>query len=290
MVRLFADVTSKVPDWTAFCIAIPLLPSRAAKREDYEVLLELRDRQERFLNYLLITKAKYFDNATEYDISAINKVLLRESHKLSFLECRQEMYCSVMAQVQHVAFNEIRLDNEHASKHNPRVKRTRLTFEQAGMLVDKVELQHMFMDGKLIVDISHFRPWNYKEECYMILDVFHNGTPWRTKFCTRFVQIRYFEASWPGAPVAHRIEPLTGSIRGHTKTWRRSDDDDQMQDDADVWKKSQDYKCMLHNLMTYLQDYLLLSDTGNQEHEENSICIWLEDWADDCHTTRKDAA
>ena len=76
VVRLFADLTSKVPDWTAFCKAIPLLPSRAAKREDYEVLLELRDRQARFLDYLLITKAKYFDNATEYDISAINKVLL----------------------------------------------------------------------------------------------------------------------------------------------------------------------------------------------------------------------
>ena len=40
---------------------------------------------------------------------------------------------------------------------------------------------------------------------------------------------------------------------------------------------------MLHNLIAMLQDYLLLSDTGKQEHEENSICIWLEDWDEDWH-------
>ena len=176
VVRLFADLTSKVPDWTAFCKAIPLLPSRAAQKEDYETLIELRNNQARFLDYLSTTKAKYFDNATEYDFSAIKRVLLRESHKLSFLECRQEMYSSVMAQVQQVAFNEIRLANDHTSNNNTKVKRTRLTFKQAGMLVDKVSLDHIAMDNKLIVDISQFHDWNYGDRCYLILDVFQSGT------------------------------------------------------------------------------------------------------------------
>ena len=36
-------------------------------------------------------------------------------------------------------------------------------------------------------------------------------------FSTRYVQIKYVEASWPGDPVAHRIEPLHGSMHAHTK-------------------------------------------------------------------------
>ena len=77
--------------------------------------------------------------------------------------------------------------------------------------------------------------------------------------------------------MAHRIEPLTGSMRAHTKKRQRSHDDYQKQDYDDVLEKSQNYAFMLHNLMRMIQDYLLLSDTDKQEPEENRICIWLED-------------
>ena len=40
--RLFADVTLGVPDWTDYCAALPLFPSRALQMRDYEILISLR--------------------------------------------------------------------------------------------------------------------------------------------------------------------------------------------------------------------------------------------------------
>ena len=72
----------------------------------------------------------------------------------------------------------------------------------------------------------------------------------------------------------------------------RSDDEDQQQVHDDVQQRSQDYAFMLHNLMVVIQEYLLLNDDNNQSgalssldlvgstaqlHEDNRICIWLED-------------
>ena len=49
--RLFTDITSGVPDWTAYCAAVPLLPSRASQMHDYENLT-LRQDQARSLHLL----------------------------------------------------------------------------------------------------------------------------------------------------------------------------------------------------------------------------------------------
>ena len=65
--RLFADVTSGVPDWTDFCAALPLLPSRASEKRDYEILKSLRDNQARYVHLQTTLKESYFDAATEYD-------------------------------------------------------------------------------------------------------------------------------------------------------------------------------------------------------------------------------
>ena len=70
----------------------------------------------------------------------------------------------------------------------------------------------------------------------------------------------------------------------------------QQQVDDDVQQRSQDYALMLHNLMAMIQEYLLLSDDNKQRgalnslhlvgstaqlHEDNRICIWLEDvWSE----------
>ena len=126
-----------------------------------------------------------------------------------------------------------------------------------------------------------------------MLDVFRSGTMQveKRRVCTQYVQIKYFEASWPGALVAHRIEPLPGSMRAHTKKRPRSDHEVQQQVHDDVKQGSQNYASMLHNLMLAIQDYLLLSDDDNrrgalnslelvkstaQQRGDNRICIWLE--------------
>ena len=118
----------------------------------------------------------------------------------------------------------------------------------------------------------------------------------KRRFCTRYVQIKYFEASWPGALVAHRIQPLHGSMHAHTKKRHRSDHEVQQQVHDDVQQRSQNYAFMLHNLMVEIQEYLLLSDDDKQRGalkslelvgstaqlcEDNRICIWLEDvWSE----------
>ena len=96
--------------------------------------------------------------------------------------------------------------------------------------------------------------------------------------------------------MAHRIEPLPGSMRANTKKRPRSDHEVQQQVHDDVQQRSQNYAFMLHNLMVMIQEYLLLSDDNKQRgalnsldlvgstaqlREDNRICIWLEDvWSE----------
>ena len=114
----------------------------------------------------------------------------------------------------------------------------------------------------------------------------------KRKFRTRYVRIKYFEASWPEAPVAHRIEPCHGSMRAVTKKRQRSGNEVQEQVHDHAQQESQNYKSMLRDLMAMIQQYLLLSDNNKQcgalnslklvgstaqQHEDYRICIWLED-------------
>ena len=83
--------------------------------------------------------------------------------------------------------------------------------------------------------------------------------------------------------MAHRIQPMHGSMHAHTET--RHCDDDQ-------GDHAHNYACMLHNLLVSVQEYLLLSDDDKQRgaltslelvnstaqlRADNRICIWLED-------------
>ena len=187
--RLFADVTSGVPDWTDYCAALPLLPSRASQKRDYEILKSLRENQARYVHLLTTIKESYFDAATEWDLAAAKHVLRRESQKLSLLECRLEIYNTISDQVAQVAFNEIRLAADHTSKNDTKVIRAIVTFKQAGRLVDGVSLPHIANENKLIVDISKISPWNHSEQCYLMLDVFRSGTMQveKRRFCTQCV-------------------------------------------------------------------------------------------------------
>ena len=146
-------------------------------------------------------------------------MLRRETQKLSLLDCRLEIYTTVLQQVAQVAFNEVRLATDHTSKNEPKVIRAILTFKQALILVNAISLKHIADNNKLIVDIAKHLSWNYTNECYMMLDVFRSGTMQvvKRRFSTKYVQIKYFEASWPAALVAHRIQPLHGSMHALTK-------------------------------------------------------------------------
>ena len=64
--------------------------------------------------------------------------------------------------------------------------------------------------------------------------------------------------------MAHRIQPLHGSMHAHTKKRHRSDDEVQQQDHDEVQLRSQNYAFMLHNLMVMIQEYLLLRDDDKQ--------------------------
>jgi len=250
--------------------------------------------QIRYLDLLLRTKEKYLQAATETDLAAAKHVFRRESQKLSLLETRIEIHTTISQQIGQVGFNEVRLATDHSSNNDTKVKRAIVTFKQAGMLVDAVSLEHIANSCKLIVDIENISPWNYSDGCYLMLDVFRSGTMEveRRRLSSRFVQIKYFEASWPGALVAHRIEPLHGSMHAHTKKRHRSDDEVQQQVHDHVRQRSQNYAFMLHNLMVMIQEYLLLSDDNKQRgalksldlvgstaqlREDNRICIWLQD-------------
>ena len=54
--RLFTDVSMGVPDWTDLCAALPLLPSRASQKRDYESLKSLREQQSRDVHQLFTIK------------------------------------------------------------------------------------------------------------------------------------------------------------------------------------------------------------------------------------------
>ena len=146
-------------------------------------------------------------------------MILQEPHKLSLLDSRLEIYATVLQHVTEVAFNKIQLATDHTSKSEPNVKRAIVTFKQAKMLVDAVSLDEIHKNKKLIVDISTMRPWNKSLQCYLMLDVFRSGTMEveKRKCRTQCVNITYVEASWPRACVAHRIQPLHGSMNAHTE-------------------------------------------------------------------------
>ena len=67
-------------------------------------------------------------------------MILQESHKLSLLDSRLDVYTLVLQHVTEVAFNEIQLATDHTSKNEPNVKRAIVTFKQAKMLVGAVSL------------------------------------------------------------------------------------------------------------------------------------------------------
>ena len=144
-------------------------------------------------------------------------MLFRESNKLSLLECRLEIYTTIWQYVGQVAFNEFRLPSDYISKNDPNVMRAIVTFKQAKILVNAISLEELTKKNKLIIDISTISAWNHSEMCYLKLDVFQSGTMHveQRPFSQKYVQIKYFEASWPGARVAHRLEPLKGSMQAH---------------------------------------------------------------------------
>lgn len=100
-------------------------------------------------------------------------------------------------------------------------------------------------------------------------------------FRTQYVRNPYVEARWPGARVAHRIQP-------HARIYERTYEKLAM-NSASTLKATHS---MLHILMDTIQNYLLLNgndkergaltswelvDSTAQVREDNRIWRWLED-------------
>ena len=289
---MLADLTTAKPDWAKFCRPLLLLPNRAAQKHDYDTLNAFKDAQARYVHLLIENKQSYLDAANECDIEVTKHVLQLESQKLSVLEARLEIYATVLQGAPQgslpIFFNENRQATDHASKNETHVTRAIVTFKQARMLVDAILLAEIIQRNKLIVDISEISSWDYTNHCYLMLNVFQRGTTqvYRHPVRKSKVQIKYFEASWPGDPVAHRIEPLPQSMASLTKKRLRDDAVDGQQ------MGPEEYKSMLYELMRALQNYLVLIDDDAKQSAlasrglvrsippqqcEDMIGIWLKD-------------
>ena len=162
------------------------------------------------------------------DLEEIQDVLLKETHKLILLESRMEIYATVSEIMpRQVPFNEFRKANDHTSRNDDcRAIRTILTFQQAKILIDKIDIAKSQDEHKLIIDLSKIKPRTWQQPYYyLMLDVFKRASMKveKKQFATRFVQLRYLEASWPASRVGHRLEPLHGSMNAHTNKRQRID-------------------------------------------------------------------
>ena len=115
----------------------------------------------------------------------------------------------------------------------------------------------------------------------------------KRQFRKRYVQIKYFEASWPEAHVAHRIQPLHGSLRAHTKKgtalMMRTSSRSMMTSSRGLTVRIHVAESNGHDSgvslaqrrqQTALNSLHLVGSTAPL-HGDNRICIWLEDvWSE----------
>ena len=173
----------------------------------------------------------------------------------------------ILDQITQVPFNEVRAIvtfKDQPSNNEPSVIRAIVTFKCAMMLVDGISRRQIAESNKLIVDMQKIATWDDTKGCFLELDAFRTGTKYVYKraMAAPYLQIRHFEASWPGGRVARRITPLPGFMFARTTKRQRHDDEDwqPVPDKAEIRQKCENYISMLQNLMSLIQDYLLLSD------------------------------
>ena len=283
LISLLTDITITVPDWMPFCLGADLLPKRASEKRDYKFLKDLRNHQARYIQEIQEIKEQNFIGADDTDLFIISGILRTETRKLNVLEQRLTIYNTVWDTVNlQVAFNENRLSSDHRSTNDLHSQRIIVTFKQMKKLLAAIDEGELLRKSKLIVDIATIKPWDYKLDCYLKLNAFIMGTreikPIFIK--ARYVQIKYLEASWPGDPVVHRLTPNPGSMKGHMKKKQKKDGLEMTYQEQ---KESADgYKSMLCELMTELQDYLLLTDDTEQTLQKASLdlCPSLQDCGD----------
>ena len=203
----------------------------------------------------------------------------------------------ILDQITQVPFNEVRLATDHTSNNEPSVIRAIVTFKHAMMLVDAISRRQIAESYELIVDMQKFATWDDTKRCFLELDAFRTGTKYVYKkaITAPYLRIRHFEASRPGNDMAHRITPLPGFMFAHTTKRQRHDDEDwqPVPDKAEIRQKCENYTSMLRNLMSVIQEYLLLSDDEDkpggakassalvdgvyERQKDNRICIWVQE-------------
>ena len=192
----------------------------------------------------------------------------------------------ILDQITQVPFHEVRLATDYTSNNEPSVIRAIVTFKCAMMLVDGISRRQIAESYELIVDMQKFATWDDTKRCFLELDAFRTGTKYVYKkaITAPYLRIRHFEASRPGNDMAHRITPLPGFMFAHTTKRQRHDDKDwqPVPDKAEIRQKCENYTSMLRNLMSVIQEYLLLSDDedkpgGYERQKDNRICIWVQE-------------
>ena len=158
---------------------------------------------------------------------------------MSLVETRLEIYDTLLRGMTQVAFNEIRLAADHTSRNDRKAARTIVTFRQARMLLSVISLEDLINSNHVVADLSRLEGRNQTDQDYLTLDSFQPGTKTVQKLSvrTRFLQVRYLEASWPADSTVHRLEPLPGSIRSCTKKSRPSGPSDDARQRVNAAKK-----------------------------------------------------
>ena len=151
------------------------------------------------------TLTRFVDEASESDFKAAQLVLQPELRKLALLESRIDVYNCIGLQMEAYMFNEQRLPTSYRSKNEYKCLRTMFTFRQAIILCENISVRHLATDGKVVInweDISQ----GYALSVYTFTN---DASPivYERKIHKQFLQIKHFEANWPGDAVGNRITP-----------------------------------------------------------------------------------
>jgi len=298
------EIARAAPNWSTTLDKLSLVPSRASEIRDHKEMQSLHTQQTKYLQLLREKLGILLENEDEADAEkeAAKQLMQIENKKLNLIEAKLRIYETVLENDSAVSFNddmtvsfnELWLAAGHNSRNNTNAVRVIISFDQARVLLENISLRDLIRHPNIVVcDIDKIAEWNYRENCYFIMDSFKPGTKEVTTFPVRTsrLHIRFLEASWPADDSIHRLEPLPGSIRKLFSKKRLHNESswelhDQQQNEA------QKYAKMLLKLTDQIQSFLVLSDSVEDDRAykslallkktpeglgDNLICMWVEE-------------
>ena len=191
--------------------------------------------------------ATFADGASESDLKAANLVLETEYRKLALLQNRLAIYNTISQQMEAFLFNEQRLPSSYMTKNDAKSIRTMIRFRQVNLLIQNISNYYLATCGKVVIDIEKISGGSP-----LSLYAFtNNKTPTvsERKIHKRFLELKHFEANWPGEAVANRITPTHGGINSQTNKRTHKEAESINPSDPEVIRSCESYKDMLGNLL-----------------------------------------